>query len=59
MATNWGTPDQKLFGQFNLKKVNMVVYGKFGAEWHPLMLANPFKAQAKERRKVRFELIWD
>lgn len=62
ITPNCGIPDQSLFGQFNLKKVNMEVY-----KWpdreprQPLVLEKPLDPSETtvEYREIRFELIWD
>lgn len=60
ITPNCGIPEQDI-RQFGLKKVNIEVYEEFDTEWCPLMLEKPLDVREtpKNKRKVRFELIWD
>ncbi|XP_057771911.1 putative F-box/FBD/LRR-repeat protein At5g56810 [Salvia miltiorrhiza] len=46
--------EQYVFGQFDLKEVNMEVYDDDAAEWRPLLLQDEIPNQ----RKSRFHLKW-
>lgn len=62
ITPNCGIPDQSMFGQFNLKKVNMEVYNWFDQEpRQPLVLEKPLNPSETtvDYREIRFELMWD
>ncbi|KAH6769807.1 hypothetical protein C2S52_014610 [Perilla frutescens var. hirtella] len=55
---NCGIPDESMFGQFDLKEVNVEVYHEILTEWQPLLLKEPLDLDALSKQKIRFQLRW-